>query len=196
MSHSAPSAPPPGCVFAVVDLETSGLRADSDSILQVAIVHQDLSGERLGEWSTYVRPASRWRSSLGPVEIHGIRRRHVILAPPLDRVMTAVATAIHGCIVVAHNAAFDLGFLRVASTRTNVPLSHSGSLCTLQLSRSLGERGQANHKLASLCSEFGVDPGRAHHALDDARATGAILPHLLARLGVTTLAELEPHVRR
>ena len=187
---------PPGSFFAVIDLETSGLRSDTDSTLQVAIVFQDFEGRRLGEWSSYVRPPRRWRSSLGPVEIHGITRRQVVLAPPLSRVMATVTELTRDLILVAHNAAFDLGFLRAASERTSTPLTHAGVLCTLQLSRHLGERGQANHKLVSLCTEFGVDPGRAHHALHDARAAGAVLPHLLERLGVTSPTELDVHVRR
>jgi DNA polymerase-3 subunit epsilon len=96
---------------------------------------------------------------------------------------------------VAHNAAFDLGFLRAASARTGIDLSHDGSLCTLHLSRQLGERGQANHKLTSLCAEFGVDPGRAHDALHDARAAGAVLPHLVSRLGLESPDDLSRHVR-
>lgn len=180
----------------MIDLETSGLRAESDSILQVAIVHQDWNGRRLAEWSTFVRPPHRWRSPLGPVEIHGITRRQVVMAPPLATVLSRIADLTRDCVLVAHNASFDLGFLRAASTRTSIPLTHAGVVCTLQLSRQLGERGQANHKLVSLCDEFGIDPGRAHHALHDARAAGAVLPRLLGRLGIVSTAELEPHVRR
>lgn len=189
-------SPPAGAHFAVVDVETSGLRSDTDAILQVAIVHQDWNGRRLAEWSTYVRPPHRFRSSLGPVEIHGITRRRVLLAPPLVQVMRAVSELTAGCVLVAHNAPFDLGFLQRAAALTGVELRQSGTVCTLQLSRHLGERGQANHKLVSLCAEFGVDPGRAHHALHDARAAGGVLPHLLDRLGIADPAELEPHVRR
>jgi DNA polymerase-3 subunit epsilon len=190
------SRPPDGAQFAVIDLETSGLRAETDSILQVAIVHQDWEGRRLAEWSSYVRPPQRWRSPLGPVEIHGITRRHVLFAPDVSTVMADVVALTRDLIVVAHNAPFDLGFLRAAATRTSTPLRIAGVVCTLQLSRQLGERGQANHKLVSLCAEFGVDPGRAHHALHDARAAGAVLPHLLGGLGITSVAELEPQVRR
>lgn len=188
--------PPADAPFAVVDLETSGLRSETDHILQVAVVHQDWEGRRLAEWSSFVRPPHRWRSSLGPVEIHGITRRHVLFAPPLPRVMATLVELTRDRLIVAHNASFDLGFLKAAANRTSIPLTHSGVVCTLQLSRQLGERGQANHKLVSLCAEFGVDPGRAHHALHDARAAGAVLPHLMARLGITSPAELEPHVRR
>ena len=191
----APSAPPPNCRFAVVDLETTGLRASDDHILQMAVVHQDAGGRRLGEWSTYVRPPRRWRTSLGPTEIHGITRRRVILAPTLSDALRTFVGLTHGCIVVAHNAAFDLGFLRAASERTGIALEHTGSLCTLHLSRQLGERGQANHKLTSLCAEFGIDPGRAHDALHDARAAGALLPHLMSRLELVSPEDLARYVR-
>lgn len=179
----------------MVDLETTGLRADHDHILQMAVVHQDGAGRRLAEWSTYVRPPRRWRTPLGPVEIHGITRRRVIMAPSLTEALTNFVALTRGCILVAHNAAFDLGFLRAASARTGIGLSHDGSLCTLHLSRQLGERGQANHKLTSLCAEFGVDPGRAHDALHDARAAGAVLPHLVSRLGLESPDDLSRHVR-
>ncbi len=194
MSRGDP-APPPDCVFAVVDLETTGLKADQEHILQMAVVHQDSTGRRLGEWSTYVRPPRRLRTPLGPVEIHGITRRRVVFAPPLSKALSAFVSLTRCCIVVAHNAPFDLGFLRAASARTGIDLEHAGSLCTLHLSRQLGERGQANHKLASLCAEFGVDPGRAHDALHDARAAGAVLPHLMSRLGLDTPEDLARHVR-
>lgn len=185
-----------GAVFSVVDIETSGLRAESDSILQVAVVLLDAAGRRVHEWSSYVSPPRRWRSPLGPVEIHGIRRRDVVVAPSLRRTMPIVADLVRGRVVVAHNAPFDLGFLRAASRRTGVELAHTGTLCTLQLSRQLGDRGQGNHKLVSLCAEFGVDPGRAHHALDDARAAGAVLPHLLERLGIESLDDPRLQLRR
>ena len=179
----------------MIDLETTGLKADDEHILQMAVVHQDADGHRLGEWSTYVRPPRRWRTPLGPVDIHGITRRRVVMAPTLHEALTTFVSLTRGCVVVAHNAAFDLAFLRAASTRTGIPLEHTGSLCTLHLSRQLGERGQASHKLTSLCAEFGVDPGRAHDALHDARAAGAVLPHLVSRLGLRTPEDLARHVR-
>jgi DNA polymerase-3 subunit epsilon len=173
----------------VVDLETTGLKPDTDTILQVGVVHQSWSGQVLSEWSRFVRPDKPLTSSLGPVEIHGIRRRQVIF-------MRRFAADTQGCIVVAHNAAFDVGFLRAAARRVGIELEWAGTLCTLELSRRLGERGQANHRLATLCAEFGVDEGRAHDALHDARAAGRVLPHLLTRLGVESDEALLTHVRK
>lgn len=191
-----PVDPPAHCHFAVVDLETTGLKADDDHILQMAVVHQDVSGRRLGEWSTYVRPPHRWSASLGPREIHGITRRKVVFAPPLLDAMRTFVGLTRGCVIVAHNAAFDLGFLRAASKRTGVELEHSGSLCTLHLARLLGERGQSSNKLSALCDEFDVDPGRAHDALDDARSAGQVLVHLMNELGLQSIDDVSRHVRR
>lgn len=180
---------------AVVDLETSGLRPALDDILQVGIVHQSWSGTPDAQWSTYVAPPRRFRGSLGPIHVHGITRRRVVFAPRLATVMREVAARTSGCVVVAHNAAFDVGFLHAAAERCGVRLDWAGTLCTLALSRRLGERGQGNHKLATLCDEFGVSAGHAHDALDDARAAGAILPHLLDRLAVRNDDDLQPYLR-
>lgn len=179
----------------MVDLETTGLKPDTDTILQVGVVHQSWSGRVAREWSRFVRPTKPFTASLGPVEIHGIRRHQVILAPRLERVMRRFADDTRGCVIVAHNAAFDVGFLRAAAQRVGVELEWAGTLCTLELSRRLGERGQANHRLSTLCAEFGVDEGRAHDALHDARAAGRVLPHLLDRLGVASDEALLAHVR-
>jgi DNA polymerase-3 subunit epsilon len=180
---------------AVVDLETTGLKPDTDTILQVGVVHQTWGGHVASEWSRFIRPTKPLTSSLGPVEIHGIRRHQVLFAPRLERVMRRFADDTRGCIVVAHNAAFDVGFLRASARRVGIELDWAGTLCTLELSRRLGERGQANHRLATLCAEFGVDEGRAHDALHDARAAGRVLPHLLTRLGVDSDEALLAHVR-
>lgn len=193
--HREPSDPASDGHFAIVDLETTGLKAEFDHILQMAVVHQDASGRRLGEWSTYVRPPHRWTSSLGPREIHGITRRKVVFAPSITDAMRTFVSLTRGRVVVAHNAPFDLGFLREASTRTGLPLEHSGTLCTLHLARILGERGQSSNKLSALCDEFGVDPGRAHDALDDARAAGQVLVHLMNKLGLRTIDDVSRHVR-
>jgi DNA polymerase-3 subunit epsilon len=181
--------------LAVVDLETTGLDSSRHSILQAAVVVQDWSGRVDDEWSTYVRPPSPLTCSLGPVEIHGIRRRQVLFAPNVPSVLRHLAESTAGRVLVAHNAAFDIGFLRAAAARHGVEWRWRGSLCTLALARKLGDRGRADHKLVTLCREFGIDFSRAHDALADARATGALLPLLLQRLGIETAAEAERYVR-
>lgn len=182
--------------LAVLDLETSGLDVEHDAILQVAVVFLDSLGVPTSEWSSYVRPRRRFTDSLGPVHIHGITRRNVVFAHSEQWAVRRVAELTSGCVVVAHNAAFDMGFLRAAARRHDVEFSWVGSLCTLALSRRRAPTAQRSHKLTSLCEEFAVPFPRAHHALHDARAAAGVLPHLLDALGVSTEADLMHYVMR
>lgn len=182
--------------LAVLDLETSGLDVEHDAILQVAIVFLDGPSASSREWSSYVRPRRRFTDSLGPTHIHGITRRQVVFAHSEKWAVRRVAELTSGCVVVAHNAAFDMGFLRAAARRHGVEYSWVGSLCTLALSRRRAGTAQRSHKLTSLCEEFAVPFPRAHHALHDARAAAGVLPHLLGALGATTEADLMRYVMR
>lgn len=182
--------------LAVLDLETSGLDVEHDAILQVAIVFLDGPTASSREWSSYVRPRRRFTDSLGPTHIHGITRRQVVFAHSEKWAVRRVAELTSGCVVVAHNAAFDMGFLRAAARRHGVEYSWIGSLCTLALSRRRAGTAQRSHKLTSLCEEFAMPFPRAHHALHDARAAAGVLPHLLRALGATTEADLMRYVMR
>ena len=164
--------------FAVVDLETTGLRP-TDTILQMAVVLTDEKGRVSRQWSTHVRPPRFLSADLGPRHIHGIGRRHLLFAPRLTRAMTALARLTAGRIVVAHNAPFDTRFLRLAAEDVNVSLDWAGVLCTLDLSRRLDPNRHKNHRLGSLCEDYGIRLDQAHDALHDARATAELLPHLL-----------------
>jgi len=175
--------------FAVVDLETSGLRA-SDTILQMAVILRDLSGRTTRNWSTHVRPRSVLTADLGPRHIHGIGRRHVLFAPGLRRAMTTLAELTTGRIVVAHNAPFDTRFLRNAAEEVGVTLDWAGVLCTLDLSRRLDPHGHKNHRLGSLCEDYGIRLDQAHDAFHDAQATAELLPHLLRGHAIESVAQM------
>lgn len=189
--------------FAVLDIETTGLSASEDQILQVAVVLMDWpnvgqqsSPERrkVSEWVTYVRPSPLLSSNLGPQEIHGIRRRQLIFAPSLKKSMTTLAELTSGCIVVAHNAPFDTGFLYAAARSQNIELNWAGVLCTLNMSRRLDPGRQQNHKLVTVCERYGVALTHAHDALHDTRATAEVLVCLLKAHGIEDPAELVPFV--
>ena len=119
---------------AVVDLETTGLRP-ADSILQVAVVCCPAQGSSFDQWCTYVRPPRVLTASLGPTQIHGIKRRNVLFAPSLESTMRRLADLTRDRVVVAHNAPFDVGFIRAAAERVGVSLAWAGVLCTLDLSQ-------------------------------------------------------------
>lgn len=172
--------------FAVVDVETSGLSVRRHRVLQVGVVVVDGTGALVDRWASLVRPRRRVFHRVGPTRLHGIHRRDVRGAPELADVMQRLAATIEGAVFVAHNAEFDLAFLRKAADEAGTPLPVEQSLCTLRLSRRLDPGRTMSHRLASLCERYDVVLVRPHDALADADATAAVLPHLLAAHGITT----------
>jgi DNA polymerase-3 subunit epsilon len=179
-----------GVRFAVVDLETSGLRPLRHHILQVAVLGVDARGNELDRWSTYVRPP-RWPlARVGPRHIHGIRRRAVAGAPSLAEVLPQVAARVDGAVFTAHNAQFDLAFLRRQAARVGIAWPEPAQLCTLTLSRTLDPERTVSHRLGDVCRRYGVPHDNPHDALADAVATGAVLPYLLKDSGITSREQL------
>lgn len=186
--------------FAVVDVETSGLSARSHRILQVAVVTARADGTIVDRWSSYIRPRWRWFVRLGPRHIHGIRRRDLRSAPPVEEVMHELAGRLDGTVVAAHNLAFDWEFLSQTSARSGAALPSCPRLCTLELSRSLvaaddaapldADQPRVSHRLVDLCDRYGIALTNAHDALADAEATAGLLPHLLREAGITTSEQL------
>ena len=178
--------------FAVVDVETSGLNARWHRILQVAVVTVLADGTIVDEWSTYVRPHLR---RVGPKHVHGLTVRALRDAPSFAVVAPELARRLEGTVFCAHNAAFDWAFVAKGMRRAAQPLPTVAQLCTLRLSRSTDPERQQSHRLADLCQRYGVTLVHAHDALADARATAAVLPHLLADAALTP-ATLGPHLRQ
>jgi DNA polymerase III subunit epsilon len=181
----------PETVFAVVDLETSGLDPRRHRILQVAVVTTRFDGTVVDTWSSRVRPGLR---RVGARRVHGLSRRSLRGAPRSEAVLAEVARRVEGLVTVAHNAPFDLAFLQQAYRRAGRPWPVNRWLCTAQLSRTLDPERTRPHRLADLCERYGVDPGRPHDALSDATATAAVLANVVRELGLSDLASLEPRL--
>ncbi len=172
--------------FAVVDVETSGLSVRRARVLQVGVVTVDADGRVLDRWGTLVRPRSRWWFRVGPRRIHGIDRRSLRRAPVAKVVLDELSSRLDGAVFVAHNASFDLAFLREFARREGRVLPIEVPLCTLALSRALDPDRRESHRLGDLCVRYGVELTRAHDALADAEATAALLPHLLTAHAIAT----------
>jgi DNA polymerase-3 subunit epsilon len=164
--------------YAVVDVETSGLRPHRDHVLQIAVVTVDAEGSIVDRWVTLVRPR-RWWHRVGPRHIHGISRRALRTAMPARDALAELARRLEGSVFTAHNADFDAEFIERAARRAKVPLHVDTRVCTLRLSRQLDPERQLTHGLADLCARYGVPLNGHHDALADATATAAVLPHLL-----------------
>ncbi len=168
--------------WALVDVETSGLRPSQHRVLSVAVVTIDADGVKTGEFTTLLDPGC----DPGPVHIHGLTSERLRGAPAFEDVAEQIGALLRGRVMVAHNAHFDYGFLAHEFARARSWLPVSRRLCTLALNRRLGPPAP-DLKLATLARHYDVPQRRAHDALDDARVLAGILRGSLtaaARLGV------------
>jgi DNA polymerase III alpha subunit (gram-positive type) len=177
-------------LFAVVDVETSGLNPAHDHLLQVAVVTVDLEGVIHERWSSLVRPPRGIWGRVGPTHIHGLSRWSMLGSPRAHQVLPDIARRFEGRVIVAHNLGFDLAFLQAAADATATALPTTPVLCTLELSRHLDRGRQLRHRLGDICERYGIALDRPHDALADAEATAQVLIRLLREAGVENLDTL------
>jgi DNA polymerase-3 subunit epsilon len=166
--------PVPGQGFAVIDVETTGLRPNYDRILEVAVVRTDQCGRIEDEWTTLVNPAG----PVGATHVHGITAADVRRAPGFVEVLGELNFLLTGRAVVAHNARFDVAFVRGEYERAGWALPPVPVLCTLNTSKTYLP-SLARRRLADCCAAAGIEVRDAHSALGDARATAALLAFYL-----------------
>nr|WP_246391116.1 exonuclease domain-containing protein [Nocardioides soli] len=169
---SAAGPPPPLTQphFAVIDVETTGLRADTHRIVEIAVVTTDVWGQVLDEWSTRINP----EGPIGASHIHGLTEQDLRDAPVFADIVGELNSRLTGAAVAAHHARFDLAFLRAEYRRAGWAIPHLPALCTLEASEyhlpMLDRR-----RLADCCWAVGVQIAAPHAALADARATAQLL---------------------
>ena len=179
--------------FCVVDLETTGgSPAEGDRITEIGAVLVR-GGEVLGEFQTLVNPDTAIPAFIAVLT--GITNRMVADAPPITSALPAFLEFAHGSVLVAHNARFDVGFLRHFSQEQGLVWPGFEVLDTVKLARHVVSRDETpNHKLSSLARVFRAGTTPNHRALEDARATVDVLHGCMERLGslgVHTLEELQ-----
>ena len=176
--------------FCVVDLETTG-GAETDMITEVGAV-KVRGGEVLGEFQTLVNP----KAHIPPLiaVLTGITNQMVANAPGLGQVLPSFLAFAHGTVLVAHNAPFDVGFLRRACEACDYPFPRWPVVDTAALARQILLRDEVpNCRLATLARHFHTAITPNHRALTDAQATVEVFHGLLERvgnLGVHTIEDL------
>lgn len=179
------------CAFAVVDVETTGMRPyGPDRVTDVAVVVMQ-GNRREVVFESLVNPGVPIPPRIAGLT--GITDAMVRDAPPFEAVADDVLAALAGRVFVAHNARFDWGFL-TAEVRRARALGLSGPrLCTVRLARRLLPQLESR-SLDSLSHFFGLENRARHRAAGDALATAELLERLilLAReRGARTLADLD-----
>ncbi len=178
--------------FVVVDLETTGGSAAEDSITEFGAV-KVRGGDVLGEFATLVDPGRAIPPQI--VMLTGITDAMVYDAPAIGAVLPSFLEFIRGSVLVAHNARFDVGFLKAACRRQGLPWPGNPVVDTVQLARRVLTREEApSVRLGLLAPLLGSPVTPDHRALTDARATVHVLHALFERLGplgVQSLTELQ-----
>jgi DNA polymerase-3 subunit epsilon len=184
-------APLSDLTFVALDLETTGRSAGIDGITEVGAV-KSRGGEVIGEFSTLINPGVAIPPFI--TVLTGITDAMVAEAPRVEEVLPSLLEFLHGSVFVAHNAPFDLGFLRASTARHGYSWPNLPVVDTLPLARRLIRRGDApNHKLSTLARLFRTSSTPRHRALGDAEATLEVLFGLLELVGnqgVETLGDL------
>ena len=182
--------------FVVLDLETSGGSPKAGAgITEIGAV-KIRGGEVIGKFQTFINPGTPIPPFI--TVLTGITDAMVIAAPKITEAFPTLLEFLGSdseTVFVAHNAPFDLGFLKAAAATHKYPWPKYPVIDTAKLARQVLSKDEViNCKLGTLAKFFNATVSPTHRALDDALATVDVLHGLIGRLGnlgVTTLEELQ-----
>ncbi|WDV47737.1 PolC-type DNA polymerase III [Clostridiaceae bacterium M8S5] len=177
---------PIGCDYIVFDIETTGLSSINDRITEIGAVK--ISNNKIVDtYNVLVNPEKN--IPLKIQELTGITNQMVSNQPTIEKVLPDFLEFAKGSVLVAHNANFDIGFIKQNCNRLNIEFDFT-YLDTLQLSR-LMLTELKTHKLNRLAKHFKVSLENHHRACDDAKATAEIFLKLLEKLQDEDVSMLE-----
>lgn len=162
-------------MYAVIDIETTGLSAKSEKITEIAIYIHD--GEKIiDEFSTLINPERKIPYQI--TRLTGINNQMVAESPKFYEVAKQIIELTQDKIIVAHNATFDYNFIRSEFKSLGYDYKRK-TLCTVKLARKLIP-GRKSYSLGKLCRELNINIEGRHRAYGDAQATVKILEILLS----------------
>jgi len=174
--------------YCVLDLETTGFSFRTEKITEVGIMKVK-NGEVIDEFSCFVNPEKPIPQRV--VEVTNITDDMVKDAETIDKVMPKVLEFVGDSVLVAHNADFDIGFLKYNANQLGLSLDNT-YLDTLRLAKDLFPDFK-KYKLGKIAEYLGIKVEVAHRALDDVDTTVKVLNVMLKMLkekGVETLDDI------
>lgn len=159
--------------FAVLDVETTGLDHE-DRVIEVACV-VTRGRDVQNSLDTFVNPERDIPPEV--IAIHGIRAEDVRGAPKFAEVMPKVADLLAGSVIVAHNASYDVSFLRREFGRAGDVFPRLHVCDTLLLARNLILT--EHYSLEALSEHYALRNRPAHRAMADVRTTHELLWKLI-----------------
>lgn len=174
--------------YCVLDLETTGFSFRTEKITEVGIMKVK-NGEVIDEFSCFVNPEKPIPQRV--VEVTNITDEMVKDAETIDKVMPKIIEFVGDSVLVAHNADFDIGFLKYNANQLGLSLENT-YLDTLRLAKDLFP-DYKKYKLGKIAENLGIKVEVAHRALDDVDTTVKVLNVMLNMLkekGIETLDDI------
>ena len=156
--------------FVVFDIETTGLSKETESITEIGAV-KVVDGKIIDRFSTFVNPERPIPTEI--TKLTGITNEMVAGAPVITEILPKFLEFCQDAVLVAHNANFDTGFIRLNAERKCGIEVKNTVLDTLELSRALLPELK-KHKLDIICEQLGVSLEGHHRAVNDAEATAEV----------------------
>lgn len=151
----------------VFDLETTGFSQDKDRIVEIGAIKVH-DGEVT---ETYLQRVNPFRAIPARVsEIHGIYDKDVFDKPGIDLVLPQFMDFLGKSTLIAHNAPFDVRFVKANLLRLNMSLPFFPVIDTLALAKQVFP-GLKSYSLSNLAAHFEIEVSKAHSADDDCRVT-------------------------
>jgi DNA polymerase III subunit epsilon len=192
----SPLTPLDELAFTFVDVETTGLDpATGDRVCEIALLR--VQGEReIARFESLVHPQMPMRP--GALAVHGITDAMLVGAPIFATLLPQIHALLQDAVLVAHNARFDMGFLRHEWQLAGHTFPFLAVVDTLALAQA---RYRFPHNsLGAIASELGITPTALHRAMADVCTTWQVWQRFVADMrqeGPVTLAHvLYPHSRR
>ena len=160
--------------FVVLDVETTGLNPGEHRIIELCLLTVE-NGDVKEIWSQRFNP----EGPVGKTEIHGITDNDVASAPFFRNSIEELNSRIKDVVLVAHNARFDLAFLRSEFERAGFKSPRLPSICTLQASNYY-QPHLTRRRLADCCEDIGIEIMGAHSANGDSIATAKLFHYYLS----------------
>ncbi len=169
--------------YIVLDIETTGLSFRTEKITEIGAVRVK-DGKIVDTFEYFVNPEIPIPQRI--VELTGITDDMVKTAETIDKVMPKFLEFIGNLKLVAHNADFDIGFLRYNAENLGLKMDNE-YIDSLKLSRQLYPEFK-KHKLGILAEKFGITVDNAHRALDDVKTLVQVFMKLLEKYNEQSIA--------
>ncbi|RYZ52711.1 MAG: 3'-5' exonuclease [Proteobacteria bacterium] len=177
--HLAPDSLVMNSPVVIFDFETTGLDSIRDRIIEVGAIKY-VNGKRVGDFSFLVKPEIPLPEII--TKITGITPEMLEGQPAIEAVLPDFLQFIDKTVLVAHNAEFDMAFLRSACSRLGYQIEYP-CFCTLKMARQLLPDLESKN-LDTLAKHYELTFAARHRSVGDCEVTGAVLNNLLKKEGL------------